>query len=303
MLALVVVGLIAYKWTSAQSARKEAAAWDAAFSSMAQGDTAGLDQIAEDYSGTMAAQWAAVVAADLQLAAGCQDLFTTKATAADQFQKVQEKYTEVLKSSRVPAIRECATFGLARTYESMAGTRRSQEDLARATEEYAKVVKEWPNGAYAKLAQTRLSALEQTSTMQFYDALAAWEPRPPVSSPSSLDSLNIPFDESGKGLEVGEQPKELFGTSEGTAKPPAEGEAAGQPETPAPKADSPEAPAMPAATGDKPAEKPEKSAEQTKTPAVQAEKSAEQTEKPAEQAKKPAEQADKPAEQAEQPAK
>jgi predicted negative regulator of RcsB-dependent stress response len=253
-LVVVVLGVIGYRWMSAQSADKEATAWDSVFLAMGQGDTAQLDQAVEDYPRTTAAQWAAVVSGDLQLSAGCQDLFTTKATAADQFQKAQDKYKLVLENCREPVIRERATYGLARTYEAMAGTRQSQTDLDGAREKYQEVVDKWPNGAYAKAAQSRLNALSQTSTMEFYEALAAWEPRPAITSPEGLDGLNIPFDQSGGGLDVGEKPKSYFGDItdkiDETMEAPAEGEPAGDA---APAADSAEPPAMPEATGDKPA--------------------------------------------------
>jgi len=254
----VVVALAAflgYRWISTESANKEATAWDSVFMAMGQGDTARLDQTVEDYPSTTAAEWAAVVAADLQLSAGCQDLFTTKATAGDQFQKAYEKYTDVLRISREPVVRERATYGLARTCEARAGTRQSKEDLEQAREEYQKVVDQWPDGAYAKAAAARLNALSQPSTLEFYDALAAWEPRPAVT-PGGMEGLNIPFNDSGKGLDVGEKPKDFFGDItdkiDDSMKAPVEDKTEGEG---ASESDSAEAPAMPAATGDAPVEK------------------------------------------------
>lgn len=260
-IVVALVAFVGYRWMTTQSADKAATAWDSVFMAMGQGDTAELDQTIEDYRGTVAAEWAAVVAADLQLSAGCQDLFTTKATAGDQFQKAMEKYTTILGYSKESVIRERATYGLARTYEAMAGTRQSKEDLDRARTEYEKVVTDWPDGAYTKAAQARLNALSQTSTLEFYDALAAWEPRPSIA-PGAMDNLNIPFDQSGDGLDPGKQPEKFFGDItdkiDESTKAPTEGEpdagAAAQP-------DSTEAPAMPEATGDAPAEKSEQAKE------------------------------------------
>ncbi len=272
-IVVVLAGLAAYKWMSIQSSRKEAMAWNEAYSALGQNDAAALDQAAEDYPNTTAAQWAAVIAADLQLSQGCQDLFTTKATAADQFQKAIEKYTGVLGKARAPEIRERATFGLARTYEAMAGTRQSKQELESAKGEYEKIVQQWPDGAYAKAAKARLQALKRSSTLEFYDALAAWEPRPAIASPAGLDNLNIPFDESGKGLDVGESPKRHFGDiidniekaspspapaapGDGAAEPGKEPASADAPAMPAATGDlsaKPEAPALPSATGQQPA--------------------------------------------------
>ncbi len=263
----IVVALLAfvgYRWMSTQSADKAANAWDSVFMAMGQGDTAELDQTIDDYRGTVAAEWAAVVAADLQLSAGCQDLFTTKATAGDQFQKAMEKYTTILGYSKESVIRERATYGLARTYEAMAGTRQSKEDLDRARTEYEKVVSEWPDGAYTKAAGARLNALSQESTLEFYDALAAWEPRPAIA-PGALDNLNIPFDQSGDGLDPGKQPESFFGDItdkiDDSTKAAAEGEPAADADA---EPDSTEAPAMPEATGEAPAEKSDEAKEEAK---------------------------------------
>jgi hypothetical protein len=136
----------------------------------------------------------------------------------------------------------------------MAGTRQSKEDLDRAREQYKNVVEGWPKGAYVGAAQSRLNALAQTSTLEFYDALAAWEPRPAITAPTGLDNLNIPFDESGKSLEVGETPKDFFGD----VKDKIDGamKAHSGIELPAESPEAVDAPAMPEATGEQPAEKP-----------------------------------------------
>ena len=265
LLALVVVllGFVGYRWMSTTSAARQAAAWDSVFSSVGGGDIARLDQTVDDYPNTTAAHWAAVIAGDMRLAAGCQELFTTKATAADQFQKALEKYELVLDSSRDDVIRERATYGLARTYEAMAGTRQSQEDLDNAKREFKKIV-QWPNGAYVKAAQARLDALNQTSTKEFYDALAAWEPRPAITSPDGLDNLNIPFGNSGEGLNVGQPPKDLFAAPSDKTDDSTQAPASGEPAEPAGQPPAEAVPAevspMPAATGDKPAEKAEEDA-------------------------------------------
>ena len=255
---VALIAVIGYRWMSFQSSSKEAAAWDSVFLAAGRGDTAQLEQTVEDYPSTMAAEWAAVVAADLQLTSGCQDLFTTKATAGDQFQKAYEKYTDILRISRDSVIRERATYGLARTCEARAGTRQSKEDLDEARKNYEEIVTNWPNGAYAEAAQSRLNALSQPSTLQFYDALAAWQPRPAVTSGGAGD-LNIPFDKSGEGLDVGKTPEKFFGDitdkiDESTKTPTEEAPKEGT-ESEAPSTD---APAMPEATGAAPAEKTEK---------------------------------------------
>ncbi len=264
-LVVVVVGFVGYRWMSATSANKEAAAWDSVFQAMNTNDTSQLDQTIEDHGNTAAAQWAAVIAGDIRLAAGCQELFTTKATAIDQFDKAREEYKGVLKDCQDSVVRERATYGLARTCEAMAGTRQSQQALDDAIEQYEEIVTKWPEGAYAKAAQARLNALSQPSTKEFYDALAVWEPRPAITSPAGMNGLNLPFGDSGEGLNVGEMPQSFFNDpspmTDGATDAPGEVEPAQGAGEPSTEADPVEVPAMPAAASDQPAEEAEKPAE------------------------------------------
>ncbi|MGI6419893.1 MAG: hypothetical protein ACOX1P_30015 [Thermoguttaceae bacterium] len=206
---VAMLAFLGYSWVSGSSASKEANAWDAVFLAMGAGNTSELERAVEQYPKTTAADWAAVLAGDLHLQAGCEELFTTKATAADELQRALDKYKLVLANSRAPVVRERATYGLARTYEAMAGARQSQGDLDLATEHYEKVAKEWPDGAYAAEAARRAAALKQLETRKFYDAFAAWEPKPAFTSPEGMDKINVPFDDAS--LKEGEQPKDFFG--------------------------------------------------------------------------------------------
>ncbi|MDD4269346.1 MAG: hypothetical protein GXY25_12230 [Pirellulaceae bacterium] len=264
----VIVAMLAflgYTWVSGSSASKEANAWDAVFLAMGAGNASELERTVEQYPKTTAAEWAAVVAGDLYLQAGCEELFTTKATAADELQRALDKYKSVLAKSRAPVVRERATYGLARTYEAMAGARQSQGDLDLAAEHYEKVAQEWPDGAYAAEAARRAAALKQLGTRKFYDAFAAWEPKPAFTSPEGMDKIDLPFDDAS--LTEGDQPKDFFGDiKEGLDKKIEGAKQAGAPESTAsgsPAADAAaqgaEAPAEPVAEA-KPAEAPAKPA-------------------------------------------
>ncbi len=122
---------------------------------MGAGNTSELERTVEQYPKTTAADWAAVLAGDLHLQAGCEELFTTKATAADELRAL-DKYKLVLANSGAPVVRERATYGLANLVEAMAGARQSQGDLTPGHEHYENVAKEWPDGAYAAEAAGEL---------------------------------------------------------------------------------------------------------------------------------------------------
>ena len=133
-----------------------------------------LDRIAETNSHSRVAQWAALAAGDLLMHEGCDALFSSKATGNQQLRRATDNFMQVLDRSSDPAIRERAAFGLARTREA-------QNQLDQAIQQYSQVVKEWPNGTFAPLAQQRLDDLQRKSTKVFYDEFAKYDPKPAYS--------------------------------------------------------------------------------------------------------------------------
>jgi len=90
-------------------------------------------------------------------------------------------------------LHERATFGLARAYEALAGTRQSQGELDKAMESYEAVVAKWPNGAYGELAARRLEELQQEETKSLYDKFAQFEPKPASPDVPGLPGGRPPF--------------------------------------------------------------------------------------------------------------
>jgi len=186
-LACVLVG-----WWTRQAATGAEQAWEElhraveANREMMFANTAPLDDLVDKYPATEVAYWAAMVAADLYLKQGCEQVMRDKAAANQQLQKALEHYLTILKECREAALRERATFGAARTYEALSGTRRAENELPKAMEYYERLLQEWPTGPYAQLAARRLDALRKRDTKQFYDMLAQYEPRAvfPAGRPS-----------------------------------------------------------------------------------------------------------------------
>ena len=177
---LLLVGAVGYLWWAGQAAGKQAAASDEfqrALWDLSQGSssTADFEAIVEDYPDTGLALWARVMAGDLHLAFGCDSLFTNKGVANQELREAVDHYREVLGAeSSSSALRQRATFGLARALES-------QGDLQKAMQRYEEVGKSWPEGAYAAAAASRLEDLEKPATRLFYDRFAKFDPKP-VSS-------------------------------------------------------------------------------------------------------------------------
>ena len=196
LLLLVAVTVVGggWRWWSRRAAAESAYAWDDLFNAMNSRSPADVNEVAELRPGSNVAQWAAVVAGDMYLSVGCQELFQSKATAAQELRKAVDSYLSVLKESRSSVLRQRATFGLARAYESLAGTRQSEGELDKAIQHYGEVIENWPDGAYAEAARRRLEDLERQSTKEFYDKLALHDPQPAYSDQPGPGRDPLKFD-------------------------------------------------------------------------------------------------------------
>jgi predicted negative regulator of RcsB-dependent stress response len=171
---LLLVAVVGYKWWSHQSARRVAEASESLGRAWplgaAMANPADLEQVIQRHPGTPAAQWATIVSADFSQAQGANALFSDKARAREELSKAADTYQMVLKESRVPVLRERATFGLARTLET-------QCNVPEAEKYYRQVTEQWPDGAFAVAAQKRLHELGKAGIQDFYDSFAAFDPR------------------------------------------------------------------------------------------------------------------------------
>ncbi len=178
VIVLVLLAVAAWTWWSRQSAAQQAAAWNELYIAQANGNPGEIMEVVENNPDRRVGHWAAVVAGDMYLASGCQQLFTSKATAAQDLRKAVESYLMVLEQSQTPMLRERATFGLGRAYEALSATRQGQGELDDAIEQYQTLVDEWPDGAYTQIARQRLQDLQRSATKQFYDKFAQYDPKP-----------------------------------------------------------------------------------------------------------------------------
>jgi tetratricopeptide (TPR) repeat protein len=174
ILILLGVGGAVFAWWRNHSGGQTAEAWDQFYKALDSRNPAKLSEVMEQYPNTHVAHCAALVAADMHLDMGCERLFENKALANQELYKATQIYQTVLdprEGSRNAMLREHATFGLARAYEASG-------DLDKAVECYEEVGKNWPKGAYAAAAQSRLSDLGKHSTKDWYDRFAQFDPKP-----------------------------------------------------------------------------------------------------------------------------
>jgi hypothetical protein len=186
-LVLAAVAVAAYGFWTRASAAQTAEAWDAVNASLGSGDVATLLSVAEKYPDKHVGRLSAVVAADLRLAGGCNQLFMNKAMAENEITKAIDLYQTDLKQAKSPWLIERAMFGLARADES-------KGDLESATKHYRQLVENWPQGAYAGAAGRRLNDLARNEIKRLYDDIRNFDPKPAFDEKNNLPGEPPKFD-------------------------------------------------------------------------------------------------------------
>jgi len=186
VLLLAVVGGGAYVWWSRQSRDKAAEGWEGFYAALSSGDPAKFDTIIEQFPNTHVAHNAGVMAGDIYLIYGCNQLFVNKASANQELRKAVECYLTVLEQSKTAALRERATFGLARAREAMG-------DLKKSSQRYKEVTSNWPDGTFSEAAARRLEDLKRPETLSMYDKFAKFDPRPAYTNEPGVPGQRVPF--------------------------------------------------------------------------------------------------------------
>jgi tetratricopeptide (TPR) repeat protein len=195
LVVLLAAVAVTFSYVSGKGKERISAGWDEYFEAVNGGDRVRLGEIAEKYAGTPVAPWARVVSADLALAEGCAKLFNEKAEARELLQHAVDNYQSVLSDDSDSALKQRALFGLGRAHEALG----SLENLTKAREDYQKLITDFPDGIYTVAAKNRLADLDRTSTKQFYDWFAKYEPpraksalgKKPEFLEQSLDSTDL----------------------------------------------------------------------------------------------------------------
>jgi hypothetical protein len=247
-LLAIVIALFAWLYIRSQNQARTSEGWNDYFQAVNNRDDQLLQDVAEQYGGTMVSEWSRLTLADWQLDSGTNRLLVDRSLARDQLREAIEKYQAVNLQASDNTIRERATYGLARAQEAYG-------ELENARETYNKLATNWPESPFAATAKARASVLETQPAKQFYDWIAKYEPPKPLSgepgTPGArpdflkepdVGTLNVPGslgDKSGPSFpSVTTEP--AAGTPAATPELPAA--------TPAPAADTPAAtPEAPAA--------------------------------------------------------
>ncbi len=267
LLVAVVVAIMAWSYLSTQNQRKAAEGWEALYaaldSSTAREDLAG---VAARYADTSVGPWARVTLADVLANEGTNRLLAEKTAARDLLQQAAEEYQAVLLETKNAMLLQARHVRPGSRHEAQ-GT---PDGLTSARKEYTSIGEKWPDSPYKKDAEQRAAALEATSTKEFYDWLAHYEPPRPFSTEPGRpgarpDFLSDPLQDTSTQLPSAiddTTPLPKFGT-EPTSGPSLGDEPAASEEpsksnapaaAPAEDAKPSDAPAAEPSEGDKPAE-------------------------------------------------
>ncbi len=165
----LIVAIIVWGYVATQNSRQVAEGWNDYFMAVSVRDEQRLQDVAEQFAGTVVADWARLTLADWELDNGTNRLLVDRTLAREQLRDAADKYSALLLSAGSGTIAERATYGLARAHEA-AG------ELEKARSEYRSLAQKWPDSPFAATSEARAKDLETQSTKQFYDWLAKYEP-------------------------------------------------------------------------------------------------------------------------------
>ena len=133
-----------------------------------------LETLADSTSGAVGVH-ARLALAQIQLAEGSDLVLTDKTRAILPLEQAIASFQRVQRATSDPMLLQQAGFGLGLAWETLAAARVG-DDLARAEEEYQKVVERWGNGFMGQLAQKQLTLIRQPSTKVFLELAATKVP-------------------------------------------------------------------------------------------------------------------------------
>lgn len=184
-LLIVIVIIVA---TARVNAWNQNAAWKQYYAALnSVNANAELELVANATSGIVGAS-ARLALAQRQLAEGSTQVFNDKWEAVILLEKAMTSFQQVQKAANDPMILQQAGFGLGYCLETLAAVRVG-DDLAKAEEEYKKVVERWENGFMGQRAQKQLALIRQPATKMFLERMAAKT----TEAPAGMEGFGVNF--------------------------------------------------------------------------------------------------------------
>jgi hypothetical protein len=183
---LIAVGVLfaalaAWTLVRSQQTSERTAAWDSFINAFAQGDAVGLDTVMTRYGGSPAAQWAAIVQADVALADGNRLMLVDPGQGRRRLEAAVERYAAVNAERPLALAAQRGIFGLARARESLG-------ELEEARRGYETLAAEYPDGPYRSVAEERVAALSRKPTEEWYNWFESRATSGSGSQPSAAES-------------------------------------------------------------------------------------------------------------------
>ncbi|MBA3312162.1 MAG: hypothetical protein M3552_10555 [Planctomycetota bacterium] len=226
---LIVIAAVVWWWKSSGASRE--AGWDELSAAFRKPNATAVDfaNVAELHPDTTAAAWAKLYEGEAHLSSGIESVFTDKEGAVRDLTDARAAFEATLESEKAgPPVKVRALYGLGRTLETL-----SDGDLQPALDQYERIVADYGDTVYEKLAQERIDALKSSDAKSFYAWFSKQEsaPKDPLSRPS--DSGLLPgsspfggpdFGLPGSGLPTGQPPsgQPTGETATGTPQTPVE---------------------------------------------------------------------------------
>ena len=190
---VVVIGVVTY-WQGSR-AERSITAWNEYFSAVEKRDRVvvaqGLEKVAANDSNIVPGQMAEILLADIAMNEGIEQLNTDREGGEKLLNDAKNRYFAARSAASDPRLKERATLGLARFYETMGL-------LDDAIKEYRTLADD-PQSLYRLDAERKLEYLSMPATIQFAKAFRDRKPAPKPTGTSmfDLDDLNkLPKSES-----------------------------------------------------------------------------------------------------------
>lgn len=194
-LAGLLLAAVAWMWMNQQRGALEAQSWNDYLAAFTSEDPTAFDAVAKTHDGSAAADWARLIQAEMALNEGARLLFVDRGQASPKLQAAADAYGELLVRRPKGLLAERATFGLAKSNESL-----GRIDEARVG--YEAVVADYPQGVLADMARQRAKALASADAKEWYSWFAAQPLTPPAAPAADGPILGLP----GDGLPAGTAP-------------------------------------------------------------------------------------------------
>ncbi len=177
--AVVVVALgvggVVY-WRSSSSVAGQQGWRDFASASKA----ADYGNVADKYSGSVAASWARLLEGEMELTSGIRSSFTDRAAGRSDLKKAEENFSKLIADKATPSeVMERALFGLARAKEALPEKNLGPSKINDAAiETYQRLVTEFPISIFKDYAESRIAALKTGTAQDFYAWYEQQNPKP-----------------------------------------------------------------------------------------------------------------------------